>query len=191
MLRANASIKKGHDRASRWWEWPIMRRSVLYWVGKEVPYINPALGLTQYAELTPSSRRAHAELTPSSRRAHAECTPSSHRAHAAPLHAPPTSPASPRPASTVRPCSLAQRTHLRHRQSPRLVDRRRCAAPLPPLGQPTTCRPQPPPSTAASRRLEPRVRRRGVRDRGGDGGGSGSAGPRHVGWRYDGRSGRK
>ena len=33
--RANSSIKKEHKWGSRWWEWPLMMRSVLYWTGKE------------------------------------------------------------------------------------------------------------------------------------------------------------
>ena len=41
MLRANANIKKGHDWSSRWYDWPLMRRSVLYWIGKQSPYIEP------------------------------------------------------------------------------------------------------------------------------------------------------
>jgi dolichyl-phosphate-mannose--protein O-mannosyl transferase len=41
MLRANRDIKKTHKWGSRWWEWPLMRRSVLYWTGKEAPYVTP------------------------------------------------------------------------------------------------------------------------------------------------------
>ena len=43
MYRANSSIKKEHKWGSRWWEWPLMMRSVLYWTGKERPYIAPPL----------------------------------------------------------------------------------------------------------------------------------------------------
>merc|ERR1740130_2664925 len=38
MLRANQAIRTGHDWGSRWWEWPLMLRSVLYWVGKSTEY---------------------------------------------------------------------------------------------------------------------------------------------------------
>jgi dolichyl-phosphate-mannose--protein O-mannosyl transferase len=38
MVRANAAIKKTHQWGSRWWEWPLMLRSVLYWRGKHAPY---------------------------------------------------------------------------------------------------------------------------------------------------------
>lgn len=41
MVKRNADIKKGHGWGSRWWEWPLMSRSILYWTGTEVPYISP------------------------------------------------------------------------------------------------------------------------------------------------------
>ncbi|KAL1507266.1 hypothetical protein AB1Y20_008115 [Prymnesium parvum] len=40
MLRANRDLSKGHDFSSRWWEWPLMIRTVLYWNGKRPPYID-------------------------------------------------------------------------------------------------------------------------------------------------------
>ena len=44
MLRANEAIRTGHDWGSRWWEWPLMHRSVLYWVAKSTGYTVPARG---------------------------------------------------------------------------------------------------------------------------------------------------
>ena len=45
MVKVNAAIKKGHTWGSRWWEWPLARRSILYWTGHEPPYISPSIGL--------------------------------------------------------------------------------------------------------------------------------------------------
>lgn len=48
MLRANQHMRKGHRWGSRWWEWPLMLRSVLYWVGKSgTPYISSNLTHTR------------------------------------------------------------------------------------------------------------------------------------------------
>ena len=41
MLRANAGIRTGHEWASKWYQWPLMGRSVLYWIGKLPPYTDP------------------------------------------------------------------------------------------------------------------------------------------------------
>lgn len=46
MLRANEAIRTGHDWGSRWWEWPLMHRSVLYWVAKVPGYTAPHAGTT-------------------------------------------------------------------------------------------------------------------------------------------------
>mmetsp|Transcript_13885 Transcript_13885/g.42281 ORF Transcript_13885/g.42281 Transcript_13885/m.42281 type:complete len:555 (-) Transcript_13885:699-2363(-) len=34
MLKSNAQLRRGHSWGSRWWEWPLMLRTVLYWVAK-------------------------------------------------------------------------------------------------------------------------------------------------------------
>ena len=41
MLRANSSIRTKHTWGSRWWEWPAMMRTVLYWAPgqHERPYV--------------------------------------------------------------------------------------------------------------------------------------------------------
>ena len=41
MVKVNAAINKGHQWGSRWWEWPLMGRTILYWTGNERPYISP------------------------------------------------------------------------------------------------------------------------------------------------------
>ena len=43
MLRANSSIRTKHTWGSRWWEWPAMMRTVLYWAPgqHERPYVQP------------------------------------------------------------------------------------------------------------------------------------------------------
>ena len=46
MLSANAKLKREHSWGSRWYEWPLMMRSVLFWVGKAEPYKLPATGQT-------------------------------------------------------------------------------------------------------------------------------------------------
>lgn len=45
MLRANAAVSRGHDWSSRWWEWPLMMRTVLYWRADAEPYLSHAAGL--------------------------------------------------------------------------------------------------------------------------------------------------
>jgi len=40
MLRANRDLNKEHKFGSRWWEWPLMMRTVLYWAAKAPPYVD-------------------------------------------------------------------------------------------------------------------------------------------------------
>ncbi len=35
MLFYNANVKTPHHYSSKWWEWPIMKKPIYYWTGKE------------------------------------------------------------------------------------------------------------------------------------------------------------